>query len=41
MILDGIAAAEEHDDFLFQVLFEEREEQEETPVGGADDVTLR
>ena len=41
MILDGIAAAEENDDFLLQVLSEKGKEEEETPIRRANDVALR
>ena len=40
VVLDAVAAAEEDHDFLFQVLLQEREEQEKAAVCRADDVAL-
>ena len=40
VILDRITAREEYNHLFLHVLLEERKEEEETAVGGADDVAL-
>jgi hypothetical protein len=40
MIVHALTAREEHNDLLPHVLLQEREEQQEPPVGLADDVAL-
>ena len=40
MILDGVAATEEDDNFLLELFLEEGEEEEESWFRGADDVAL-
>lgn len=40
VVLDRIATREEDDHFLFHIFLEEGEEEEESAVGGTDNVAL-
>jgi hypothetical protein len=40
MILDAVTAAEEDNDFLFEIPFEEREEEKESLVAVTDNIAL-
>lgn len=41
VVFHGIAAREEDNGFLLQVLFEKGEKKKETAIGGAHDIALR
>ncbi len=41
MVFHGVAAREEYDDLLFEILLQECEEEEKAAIGGADNVSLR